>query len=356
MPPGLRPVAPAGPKAELFGRPMLQAAQLAIDDANRSGGYHGKPFRLQLRTDLVQWGQTSNELAQFAYADGVWALLSGVESNHQHVMARATLKAEVPIVNAGSTDPTLLEHAIPWIVRVISDDRQNAYLLLDYIFHNRGLAHVAMLRVNDRDGRVGIGHFLRGARRLNHPVVIEQRFNNGDTEFSEQLDNIAHTNADALFLLGNPRELGLIVKAVRARGMSLPIFAFDRCIDPTFLDAAGTAAEGVVATATFNPDRDDPAWLNFRSRYHERFGAEPSAFSAYAYDGTNLIIAAIRSAGLNRARIRDALFANKSFAGVTGTIKFDTTLNNVAKPWLAEVKDGRFRYFRPQDDGRGHGR
>ena len=356
LPPGLRPGAQGGPKAELFGRPMLQAAQLAIDDANRAGGYLGKPFRLQLRTDLVQWGQTSNELAQFAYTDGVWALLSGVESNHQHVMARATLKAEVPIVNAGSTDPTLLEHAIPWIVRVMSDDRQNAYLLLDYILRSRGLAHIAVLRVNDRDGRVGIAHFMRGARRLNHPVVIEQRFNNGERDFTQQLDNIAHTNADALFLLGNPQELGLIVKAVRERGMALPIFAFDRCIHPKFLEAAGAAAEGVVATATFNPDRDEPTWVDFRRRYQERFGAEPSAFSAYAYDGTNLIITAIRSAGLNRARIRDALFATKTFAGVTGTIELDTTLNNVAKPWLAEVKDGRFHYFRPGENGGGHGR
>jgi ABC-type branched-subunit amino acid transport system substrate-binding protein len=349
LPPGLHPGAQYEPKAELFGRPMLHAAQLAVEDANRAGGYFGKPFRLHLRTDLVQWGQTSNELAQFAYTDGVWAILSGVESNHQHVMARATLKAEVPIVNAGSSDPTLLEHAIPWIVRVMSDDRQNAYLLLDYIFHVRKLSHVAVLRVNDRDGRVGIAHFMKGARRLNHPVVIEQRFANGDTSFSEQLDSIAHTNADALFLLGNPRELGLIVKAVRDRGVRLPIFAFDRCIHPKFLEAAGAAAEGVVATAPFNPDRDEPTWRDFQRRYRERFGEAPSAFSAHAYDGTNLIIAAIRTAGLNRARIRDALFANKTVAGVTGTIEFDSTMNNVRRPWLAEVKNGRFQFFRPDE-------
>ncbi|MBI4515596.1 MAG: ABC transporter substrate-binding protein [Deltaproteobacteria bacterium] len=347
LPPGLRSGVQGDPKAELFGRPMLRAAQLAVEDANRAGGFNGQPFALVRRTDLVQWGQTSNELAQFAYADGVWAILSGVESNHQHVLARATLKAEVPIVNAGSSDPTLLEHAIPWIARVMSDDRQSAYLLADYILRGRGLARVALLRVNDRDGRVGVAEFVQAMRRLNHPVVIEQRFKNGDRDFSAQLDNIARSNAETLFLLGNPRELGLIVKAVRARGLILPIFASDRAVHPEFLAAAGAAAEGVVASATFNPERNDPAWLDFQRRYRERFGEEPTAFSAHAYDGTNLIIAAIRRAGLNRARIRDALFANKTFAGVTGTIEFDSTLNNVRQPWLAEVKDGRFHYFRP---------
>ncbi|MBI4602041.1 MAG: ABC transporter substrate-binding protein [Planctomycetes bacterium] len=351
LPPGFRSGIQGDPKAELFGRPMLRGAILALDDANREGGYRGKPFRLVRRTDLVQWGQTSNELAQFAYSDGVWAVLSGIDSNHQHVLARATLKAEVPIVNAGSTDPTLLEHTIPWIVRVMSDDRQSSYALLDYVLRVRGLSRIAVLRVNDRDGRVGIMELVQGARRLNHPIVIEQRFRNGDRDFSEQLDRIAGAGPDALYLLGNPIELGLIVKAACERGVKLPIFAADRATHPKFLETAGSAAEGVVAAATFNPERLDAAWTSFRERYAARFGEEPHAFSAHAYDGTRLIVEAIRSAGLNRARIRDALFARKTFDGVTGEIAFDSTVNNVRKPWLAEVREGRFRYFRPPPRG-----
>lgn len=350
LPPGLRPAAQGSPKAELYGRPMLHAAQLAVDEANAAGGYRGKPFRLRVRTDLVQWGQTSNELSQFAYNDGVWAILAAVESNHQHVMARATLKAEVPIVNAGSSDPTLLEHAIPWIVRVMSDDRQNSYLLVDYMMRVRGLSRVAVLRVNDRDGRVGIAEFAQAARRLSHPIVIEQRFENGASDFSEQLDHIARTNADGLFLLGNPVELGLIVKEARRRSMVQPIFAFDRAVHPKFLEAAGAAAEGVIATATFNPDRDDRVWRGFEQRYRERFGRQPTAFAAHAYDATNLVIDAIRSAGLNRARIRDALFAHTTFAGVTGPIEFDSTQGNVRRPWLAQVRNGRFEFWRPGDE------
>ncbi|MBI4584607.1 MAG: ABC transporter substrate-binding protein [Planctomycetes bacterium] len=352
LPPGFRSGLRNDIKAELFGRPMLRAAQLAIEEANRAGGYKGKPFRLVRRTDLVQWGQTSNELSRFAYQDSVWAILSGVDSNHQHVLARADLKAEVPIVNAGSTDPTLLEHAIPWIVRVLSDDRQNAYVLLDAIFRVRGLSRVAVLRVNDRDGRVGVAEFVQGARRLNHPIVIEQRFLNGDRDFSSQLERIAQASPDALFLFGNPQELGMIVKEARRRGLAIPIFANDRCALTKFLETAGPAAEGVVAVSPFNPEGEEPAWLEFKRLYRERFGEDPNAFSAHAYDGMNLIIAAIRSAGCNRARIRDALFSMKSFDGITGRLEFDSTSNNIRRPWLAEVRGGKFRYIRPPDRGK----
>ena len=56
-------------------------------------------------------------------------------------------------------------------------------------------------------------------------------------------------------------------------------------------------------------------------------------------------VAAIRTAGLNRARIRDAIFALDTFPGVTGTIVFDTNMDDIGPPWLAVVEHGRLRYF-----------
>jgi ABC-type branched-subunit amino acid transport system substrate-binding protein len=346
LPPGFRSGVQDNTKT-LFGRRMLRGATLAIEEGNQGGGYQGKPFRLVLRTDLVQWGQTSDEMVKFTYRDKVWAVLSGIDSNHNHVLLRATLKTEVPIVNAGSTDPTLTETGIPWIVRCINDDRQNAYLLLDYIYRIKGFARVAVLRVNDRDGRLGILEFLQGARRLKHPVLMELRFLNGDTDFRDQLVRIQALSVEAVVLWGNPREAGVIVKQMRGLGMHQPVFGFDRMSHPLFLEAAGPAGEGVVAVSSYNPTLVEPRWQSFRRSYRERFDEEPDAFSAHAYDGAKILIWAIRRAGLNRARLRDALFSLETFPGVTGAIVFDTTMNNVSVPWLVRVEDGHFRYFRP---------
>ena len=73
----------------------------------------------------------------------------------------------------------------------------------------------------------------------------------------------------------------------------------------------------------------------------------PGPYASYAYDGMNLLIAAIQKAGLNRARIMDALreYQMKRFQGVSGTAFFDYTLNNIAPVTFAEVKDGHFVYW-----------
>jgi ABC-type branched-subunit amino acid transport system substrate-binding protein len=230
------------------------------------------------------------------------------------------------------------------MVRAIPDDRQQAYALLREIYFVRGLERAALLRASDRDGRTGVEKFVAGSRRLGHPVVLEQRFDPGDTDFAKQLGRIREVSPEGLVLWGNAKETGLIVRQARAMGLTLPIFGFDRMAGSDFLRAAGGAAEGVVAVATLNPDRDDPAWKGFRERYQTRYGEDPDTFAARAYDGMNLLIEAVREAGLNRARIRDSLYGMTSYRGVSGEIVFDTNMSDVAPVWLATVRDGRYRY------------
>ncbi len=343
LPPGFRSAVRNSPDA-VYGRRMLRAATLALQEANARGGYKGIPFQIVPRTDLVLWGQTSNELVRFDEEDHVWAVLSSFSSNANHVLSRATLKVEIPILSAGSTDPTLVEHNIPWFVRSIQDDRQQAYALLREIYFVKGLKRTALLRASDRDGRTGVDKYVAGSRRLGHPVILEKRFDPGDKDFKEQLQAIREVAPDALVLWGNAKETGLIVRQARALGMALPIFGFDRMAGRDFLEVAGKDAEGVVAVSTLDPDRDDPAWKEFRERYQARWGEDPDTFAAHAYDGMNLILGAIREAGLNRARIRDSLYGLKEVHGVSGEILFDTNMSNVAPLYLATAKDGRFHY------------
>lgn len=92
---------------------------------------------------------------------------------------------------ASSTDPTVPETIIPWFHTVIQDDRVQGYTLARHIYTELGIKRVALLRVNDRYGRFGVGKFCDASRRLGHPVVIEQKFKPGDTDFRSQLQVIA---------------------------------------------------------------------------------------------------------------------------------------------------------------------
>ena len=329
-----------------LGKQMLQGAEMAIDEANKKGGYHGIPFKLMIHNDVGLWGAAANEVVKMD-DEKVWAWLGSIDDIVSHVAIRATLKLEIPMVCTGDPDPTFTETNIPWVVRTIPDDRQSSYSLVDYVFNKQGHSRVAMIRANNRYGRVGTLHFGRSATRIGHPIVIEERFNDGETGFKTQLERILVTSPDAIVIWGNAKESALILHQIREMGMKQPVYGSDRMVTPEFLQIAGPLAEGVVTTCQYNPNSNDPKLITFKAGYIKRFNQEPDVFAAHAYDGMNVLIQAIQKAGLNRALIRDVLTDMKTvngYEGVTGKIVFDGSWNNVRPIFMAKVSNGKFEF------------
>jgi len=327
-----------------LGKQMLQGSELAIEEANKKGGYKGIPYKLMIHNDVGLWGAAANEVVKMD-DEKVWVWLGSIDDIVSHVAIRATLKLEIPMVCTGDPDPTFTETNIPWVVRVIPDDRQASYEMVERIFKKDKHSRVAVIRANNRYGRVGILHFTKSATRIGFPLIIEERFSEGDTVFTEQIERIKKTNPDAIMMWGNAKESAYILKQIRDAGMKQPVYGSDRMVNPDFLKIAGNLAEGIVTTCQYNPGSNDPKYLEFKTNYRKRFGQDPDVFASHAYDGMNIIIKSIEKAGLNRVLIRDVLTDLKTFQnyqGVTGPIVFDKTWNNIRPIFLAEVKNGKF--------------
>jgi branched-chain amino acid transport system substrate-binding protein len=328
------------------GKQMLQGSMLAIEEANKKGGYKGIPYKLMIHNDVGLWGAAANEIVAMD-DEGVWAWLGSIDDIVSHVAIRATLKLEIPNVNTGDPDPTFTETNIPWVVRTIPDDRQASYVMVNKIYVQDGHKRVAMIRANNRYGRVGTLHFNRTATRVGNPVVIEERFNDGETDFTSQLERIRKTNPEAIAMWGNAKESALILKQIRAMGLKQPVYTSDRAVSREFLDLAGPLAEGIVTTCQYNPDSTDPKLKKFRADYIKRFGIEPDVYAAHAFDGMNILIQSMERAGLNRALIRDVLTDMKGtngYKGVTGDLVYDGTWNNIRPIFLAKVNQGKFEF------------
>ena len=345
----------------VFGLRMLHGAQLAVEEANANGGYGGKPFKLMLHndydnwqakavygedrpTDPTIWGSASNEVVKMVYDDKDWAIFGSISSESTHIALRVALRAEIPIVNSASTDPTIPETYIPWYFTDLQDDRVQSLTLARHIFTELGLKRVALLRVNSRYGRFGVLKFRDAARRLGHPVVIEQKFLPGDTDFTQQLRVIRSSRADAIVLWTDEIPAAAILKQMRAAGMKQRVFGAYRTLGPELLAEAGPAAEGFEAVFPYNPTRNDPRWIDFNHRFKDRFQENPEQFASLAYDAMNALLDSICKAGLNRARIHDALANIGNYEGVTGHMVFDPNQKNVAPMYLGTVHNGAVTY------------
>jgi len=345
----------------VFGERMLHGVQLAIDEANAAGGYGGKPFRLMLHndydnwqagqvyganrpTDPEIWGASASAVAKMVYDENVWAIFGSISSETTHIALRAALRAEVPLVNSASTDFTIPETFIPWYFTTIQDDRVQCLTLARRIYTEVGLKRVGILRVNNRYGRFGVMKLRDASRRLGHPIVIEQKYLPGSMDFHHQLKVIQESRTDGIVLWADEVETAAILKQMREMGMKQRVFGSYRTIGPELLQLAGKDAEGFEAVFPYDPTRKDPRWIAFQKEYKAKFKEEPEQFASLAYDAAQAMLDSICKAGLNRARIHDALADIETYRGVTSTMVFDTNSKNTTPMFLATVHSGEISY------------
>ena len=337
---------------EVLGIAMLRGAKLAIEEANARGGYLKRniPFELVISNDNGLWGASGNEIIKMAYKDKVWAILGTIDGANSHIAIRVALKAEITMMNSGDTDPTFIETNIPWVFRCIGDDRQMGYLLVDYLYRKLKYTRVGIMRASNRYGRFGVREILDGSRRLGHPVIMEMAYALGGADYSLQLERLKASNIEAVVHWGNAADGAQILNQMRAMGMDQPFYTCDRCVSDEFLEIAGDNAEGVIGVYPWDPTQQDEDVMAFSKVFRERFGLGPDTYSAHAYDGMNMLIWAIQTAGLNRAKIRDVLAHRPdAYKGATGLIPLSAALDDLGEVFLTRVENGKWE-FHSRDD------
>jgi ABC-type branched-subunit amino acid transport system substrate-binding protein len=339
---------------EELGIKMLQGARLAIEQANARGGYLKRkiPFELVISNDNGLWGASGNEIIKMAYRDGVWAILGTIDGANTHIAIRVALKAEVVMLTTGDTDPTFIETNIPWVARAIGDDRQQGYMLVDYMYRKEKSKRVGIIRASNRYGRFGVREINDGSRRLGYPIAMEMAYRVGSTDFSLELARLRDAKVDAVVHWGDAREGALVLNQMRKMGMNQPYLCSDRCVQDEFVQLAGENADGVVCSYPWNPDRRDPKLEAFKRDFRARYGEDPETYAAHAYDGMNMLVWAIQAAGLNRAKIRDVIaYLPRPWPGVTGDIPLSACLDDVGDVFLARREKGAWKYYSREELG-----
>ena len=194
--------------------------------------------------------------------------------------------------------------------------------------------------------------FRKSSIKLGKPAPIEinyePNYDKVNPDFDIQMQRLEKVNPEAVVLWADAEPAGVLVRKMRERGFKFPIFACERIVHPDFLKAAGAAAEGVVATYPFDPESKNPKYIDFARRFEERFHHKPDCYAVHSYDGTIMTVEAIRRAGLNRYRIRDAMAEMSHWDGVSGPIDLDLALTNRRPVTVASVKGGKFVFGVPK--------
>lgn len=154
---------------------------------------------------------------------------------------------------------------------------------------------------------------------------------------------IKSLNPGAIYFGGMYQEGGLVSKQAKELGLGVPLIGGDGIYTQEYIKIAANASEGDMATMIGAPPEKLPKVNDFIEKYKARFpNREMQPYDPYTYDTVNIIIEAIKAAGMDRAKIIEQIRAI-SYDGIIGTTQFDEkgdTLNKEISCYF--VKDGKW--------------
>ena len=322
---------------------MWCAATLAIEEANRKGGYHGSEFRLVTSWSENPWGSGIRDVTRLVYDEGVWAIVGAPDGPSAHLVEQVVAKARLAFISPVATDKTANLANVPWIFSCAPGDHIQAAALAQAIVSCAEGKNIAAVSGTDHDSRLFTTELLAAFNKIKLFPSLHVQFRPQCADFDTQLQSIRQAQPAAVALITGAQDAGRFMRALRQEGLTVPVFGGPAMGRRLFIETAGKSAEGVVFPLLWQPSVTGERSVEFARRFQQQFGIYPDYTAAYTYDAMNLLIAAIRRAGLNRVLIRDAIRILSPFPGVTGTIRWDPTGHNYRPVHLGTIRNGKVR-------------
>jgi branched-chain amino acid transport system substrate-binding protein len=324
---------------------FIKAIKFALKQINQAGGINGKKINL-----IMEDTQSSNPgalaaLQKCVEQDKVLALVGPVKSTQIMAMSDAIKSYAIPTM-IGGTNASLTRKGNPWLFRVRPDDSIAAAAMVKYIKEDLKFAKVGILHDTDAFGTGGADLVEQYTKENGLTLVKREKYTTKDKDFTAQLLSLKNAGAQVMVLYGtNPEDVAIIQRQYRQLGSPFKYIGSPSSAGRDCLNLSREAAEGLLAVIDFVPGQSETSRKyaeDYRKEYKEEF--DPN--SIWAYDGLNILVNAIRKAGENRNKIREALLATQGYKGVLGTFSFTPNGDGLSEVSVIQIEKGKHKLLK----------
>lgn len=344
-------LAVTGP-ASFLGDPELKTLQMYVEDFNAKGGVGGRKLELIHYDTGGNAKDAVNFVKRLIKNDNVDLIIGGTTSGDTLAVIPDVEKEGIPFISlAGAVE--IVEPVKKWVFKMPHTDRMAVAKIYEDL-RRRDLTRVALITGDGGFDKSGHEQLLKLAPQYGITIVADEFYGNKDTDMTAQLTKIRASGAQAIINFGFGQAPAIVTRNVKQLGIALPLYQSHGVASKTFVDLAGSAAEGVrlpaaaLVVAEQLPDTDPqkPVLLAYKKQYEAKYGPV-STFGGHAYDGLMIAVEAIqRAGGTDKAKVRDEIEKTQGFIGTAGVFNMtpdDHMGLNLDAFKLVEVRDGSWK-------------
>jgi branched-chain amino acid transport system substrate-binding protein len=290
-------IAPLSGRGARLGREMVQAAQLALDDALEAGGVAGIRIELWTLNDKGNEREGVRIAHQITKDERVLGAVGHYNSNVTLQTAPIYCDGGVPLVSPIVSNPKLTESGWNNIFRFTNRDDATAAALVGYLVQHLEKRQAIVVETDTVYGHSMSEEFVQAFQGAGGRVLARLQVPEGRTDFDDMVRGWPQDFDMAFY--GGTFEGAPLLRAMRGLGLRQLLATGDGCWDvPNFLEPAGSAAEkgeGVLVLSACEEIGKVPGSREFAERYQAQYGPIIN-YAALVYDATALLIKSVKSA------------------------------------------------------------
>jgi len=211
-----------------------------------------------------------------------------------------------------------------------------------------GKKKLATIYINNDWGVDANKYFVQEAKALGAELVAEEAFTPGEKDFSAIISKLKRLNPELIYLPTFYADAAAILNQAKRMRFEPLIMANSSLFSDKTIELGGSAVEGVMIPANYFSTDPRPASQEFTKEYTALYGKTPNQFAALAYDAGNLMVAALKVAGLgDRSKVAGALESLRDFQGATGSISYARSHDPDKELVKITIKDGKWVLYQP---------
>ena len=220
----------------------------------------------------------------------------------------------------------------------MTNDVQQGSVMGRFAVGKLGARRVAIVDDRTAYGQGLADEFEKAVRAAGARVVKREYTSDKATDFMAILTSIKAAAPDVVFFGGADAQAGPMARQIRQLGLPATLMGGEMVKSPNFIQLAGEAAEGTVASLAGLPLAQMPGGKDYEARYKARFKEEVQVYSPYAYDAAKVMAAAMMRAGSSDPAAYLPELAKTQAAGVTSA--------NIAYDERGDLREGTITVYR----------
>ena len=244
-------------------------------------------------------------------------------------------QAKVPLLNAGSSSIKITDPGNAWTFRIMPNEVMQGVDIATNAYKRLNAKTAVLLYENTNAGIGNAKVFGDTFKSLGGQILADIGFGrdvNDFTAIATRIVGLGKVDVIPTYTLegqGLRITQALTQAGVTKGGSGSSIQLGTIWLPFGFEQKAGKAALGYVRIVQFDPADQRDVVKNFVQTFKAKYNQDPTHINAHAFDQILVIADVVRRGAADAQSIRDTMATTKNFSGVTGSVEFDKSNQNV---------------------------